>query len=210
MKETRRIRILIADDHPVVRDGLRALVELQADMEVAGEAPDGEAAVSMYGELRPDVTIMDLRLPKLDGIGATAAIRRLDPQARVLVLTSSEGDAEVRAALKAGATGYLLKGSPGREIADAIRRVFGGSRALGAQAAAELRRTAQEPQLTAREVEVLFLAAEGLHNQQIAERLRVSFHTVKVHLNHIFQKLDVEDRTEAVVVAASRGIIHLR
>lgn len=201
--------MLLVDDHPVVREGLRAVLALRSDCEVAGEAADGESALDEYARLRPDVVVMDLRLPGLSGLATIAELRRRDPAARVLVLTSFGGDAEIRRALDAGALGVVLKGAAGRELAEAIRRVHAGERCLSEGAEEELRAGRGLPELTPRELEVLGLVAEGLRNQEIAAALGLGVGTVKVHLNRILEKLDAQDRTEAVTRALRRGWIAL-
>ncbi len=205
-----KIRVLVVDDHPVVREGLRAVLELRADCEVVGEAADGRAAIDGYERLRPDVIIVDIRLPVVGGIEAIAAIRRLDPEARIIAITSYGGDAEIRRALDAGALGLLLKGASGDEVVDAVRRVHAGRPYIAADASDELRSGSDAPSLTRRESEVLTLMADGLRNQEIAATLGLSLGTVKVHVNRILDKLDAVDRTEAVTRALKRGLIALR
>lgn len=208
----RAIRVLIVDDHPLVREGLRAVLELLPDLSVAGEAADGEEAVRLFRDLKPDVTVMDLRLPKRNGIEACRAIRDLDPTARVLALTSSVEGTEVRDALAAGASGFLLKGSSGPEVANSIRRVHAGERPLSPEAVEQL--TLASPlrnasPLTARELEILGLVARGLRNQEIADQLSLAIGTVKVHVNNILDKLGARDRTEAAMLAVKQGLVRL-
>lgn len=205
-----RIRVLVVDDHPVVREGLRAVLELRADCEVVGEAGDGQAAIASYERLRPDVLIVDIRLPVLGGIEAIAAIRQRDPGARIIAITSYGGDAEIRRALDAGALGLLLKGASGDEVVEAVRHVHAGRPYLAADASDELRAGSDSPGLTRRESDVLALMADGLRNHEIAAHLGLSLGTVKVHVNRILEKLDAVDRTEAVTRALRRGLIALR
>ncbi len=204
-----RIRVFVVDDHPVVREGLRAVLELRADCEVVGEAADGRAAIEGYDRLRPDVAIIDIRLPVIGGIEAIAAIRTRDPSARILAITSYGGDAGMRRALDAGAIGLLLKGAPGDEVVEAVRRVAGGRPYIAPDVSDELRSADGTPSLTRRESDVLALMAEGLRNQEIATSLGLSLGTVKVHVNRILEKLDAVDRTEAVTRAIRRGLIAL-
>jgi DNA-binding NarL/FixJ family response regulator len=203
------IRVLTADDHLVVRAGLAALIATEPGIEVIGEARDGREAVEQYAALRPDVVLMDLRMPGMDGIAATQAIRRDDPQARVIVITMYEGDVDIHRALAAGAIGYLLKDVPAAELTHAIRHAAAGRRALPAAVARALADHTPRVDLTAREVEVLRLVAKGLQNSEVARLIGRTTGTVKVHLQHIFQKLGTEDRTEAVTVALQRGYLHL-
>jgi DNA-binding NarL/FixJ family response regulator len=206
----RRWRILIAEDQAIVREGLAALVGYQADMEVVGSAPDGEEAVRLYGELRPDVTLMDLRMPRRGGLDAITAIRTIDPDAQILVLTTYDGDEDVYRSLQAGARGYLLKDAATEELVGAIRAVARGDRHIPAAVAQRLAdRAMAGPPLTEREVEVLRLVAAGKTNKEIATALFIAEGTVKTHLNSIHEKLGVRDRTEAVMVAVRRGILHL-
>ncbi len=204
------IRVLVADDHPVVRDGLAAVLEVQPDMTVAGLAADGEEVVARHRELRPDVTLMDLAMPRLDGVEATAAIRAEWPEARILVLTTFDGDENVYRALHGGARGYLLKDSSTADLLAAVRAVHAGALHLSADAASRLAaRAAAGPALSRREVEVLRLVAAGRTNREIGGELCISEGTVKTHLLSIHEKLGVRDRTEAVVVALRRGIVRL-
>lgn len=203
------IRVLVIDDHPVVREGLRTILELNGDCVVVGEAADGRAGIADYERIRPDIVIVDLRLPSLGGIDTIKAIRRIDEGARMIAITSYSGDAEMRRALDAGALGLLLKGASGGEVVAAVRRVMTGHRYIAADVADELQATGGAPGLTRRESDVLKLMAEGLRNHEIAERLGLSLSTVKVHVNHVLDKLDAIDRTEAVTRALRRGLIVL-
>jgi DNA-binding NarL/FixJ family response regulator len=203
------IRVLTADDHLVVRLGLAAMIAPEPGIEVVGEACDGREAVERYAELRPDVVLMDLRMPRMDGIAATSAIRRADPHARVVVLTMYEGDVDIHRALAAGAIGYFLKEAPSGDLLRAVRNAAAGRRALPATVARALAEYTPRVDLTAREVEVLRLVAKGLRNTEVARLIGRTAGTVKVHLQHIFRKLETEDRTEAVTVALQRGYLHL-
>jgi two-component system, NarL family, response regulator len=204
------LRVLIVDDHPVVREGLRAVLEVRAGCVVVGEAAEGREGIECYERLQPNVAIVDIRLPGVGGIEVIAAIRRLDPDARIIAMTSYSGDVELRRALDAGALGLLLKGAPGEELAHAVRRVAAGQPYIASDAAEELRLGNDPPNLTQRESEVLKLMAEGQRNQEIAEALGLSLGTVKVHVNRILEKLDAVDRTEAVTRALRRGLIALQ
>lgn len=203
-------RILIVDDHPLLREGLSAVLESQGDITVVGEADDGAKAVTAFRALQPDITLMDLQMPNLNGVAAISAIRREFPKARIIVLTTYGGDAQALKALKAGASGYLLKNTVRKELLDAIRTVRSGRRYLPPEIATEIAIHAVDEPLTGREVDILKLIAVGEANKQIARQLGVSDETVKSHLKSIFIKLDVADRTHAVTVAAKRGIIDLR
>jgi len=204
------IRLLIVDDHPVVRDGLVAILHQgEPDLEVVGEAGDGLAAVEAWRTLRPTVTIMDLQLPGLPGVEAIAAIRREDPDARILVLTTFDGDAEIQRALEAGARGYLLKNMRRAVLIEAVRAVAAGERYLPPATAARLVEAMESERLTARELDVLRLLARGHRNREIADALGVAEPTVKIHVNNLLRKLRVKDRTEAAMVALRRGIIHM-
>jgi len=206
------IRLMIADDHPVVRDGLRAMLASQPDFQVAGEAADGAVAVKLAAELTPDVILMDLRMPALDGVTAIRQIRTRQPSARILVLTTYDTDADILPAIEAGATGYLLKDAPRDELFRAIRATAAGEAVLAQAVAARLMvkmRAPAEEKLSARELEVLGLVASGASNSGIAQALHISQATVKSHLLHIFGKLGVADRTAAVTTALQRGVLRL-
>jgi DNA-binding NarL/FixJ family response regulator len=205
----RPIRILAVDDHAVLRDGIAALVGPEPDLFMVGEAADGAAAVEAYRALRPDVTLMDLQMPGMNGLEAIAAIRAENPTARIIVLTTYEGDAQAVRALKAGACAYLLKSSLRKELLDAIRLVHAGRRYVPPEIAQEIAIHAAEEPLSARETTILELVAAGKPNKVIAWELSLSEDTVKAHLRSIFSKLDVSDRTHAVTVALRRGIISL-
>lgn len=207
-----QIQILIVDDHPVVREGLAGMLTGQADMAVAGMAADGAEAVALDARLSPDVVLMDLRMPGLDGVGAIQAIKEQRPSANILVLTTYDSDADIVRAVEAGATGYLLKDTPREELFRAVRAASRGESVLAPAVAARLMtrmRAPAEENLSAREIEVLQLVAAGNNNQQIGKALHVSTATIKTHLIHIFEKLGVGDRTSAVRVALERGIIRL-
>lgn len=203
------IRVLIVDDHPILREGVAAIIALQSDMEIAGDATDGREAVAQYAALRPDVVLMDLQMPGMNGLEAIEAIRAADPDARILVLTTYAGDAKAMAALRAGAAGFLLKSSLRRELLGAIRAVHRGQRHLHAEVAQDIALHAIHDPLTPREIEVLQLIAGGHPNKQIAWKLGVGEETVKSNIKSIFAKLQVNDRTLAVTTAARRGIIEL-
>ena len=208
-----QIRILITDDHPVVREGLAGMLAGQPDFEVVGLAADGDTAVTLHASLEPDVTLMDLRMPGLDGVGAITAIKQARPAANILVLTTYDSDADIVRAIEAGATGYLLKDSPREELFRAIRAAAKGESVLAPTVAARLMtrmRAPAEENLSPREIEVLQLVAKGASNKEIGKALHISTATVKTHLIHIFNKLGVDDRTAAVTVALEKRIITLR
>ena len=204
-----KIRILVVDDHPVLRDGVAAILANQADMEMVGEARNGGEAVERFRALRPDVTLMDLQMPGMNGVAAIAAIRSDYPGARIIVLTTYTGDVQAVRALKAGAVGYLLKNSLRTELIDAIRDVHRGQRRVQRDVADEIALHVIDEVLTGREIAILQLVAIGMANKQVASELGLSEETIKGHLKNIFSKLDVADRTHAVTVAARRGIIEL-
>jgi DNA-binding NarL/FixJ family response regulator len=204
------IRVLVVDDHPVVRSGLIGMLDIEDDLDVVGEAGDGEEAVLRAVELRPDVVLMDLRMPRLDGAGATARIVAQVPATRVLVLTTYDTDADIVRAVEAGATGYLLKDTPRSQLVDAVRAAARGETVLAPPVAARLVSRMRAPvteALTPREVQVLAAVARGLSNPEIGRELFIGEATVKTHLLRVFAKLGVDDRTRAVTVAMERGIL---
>ncbi len=203
------IRVLIVDDHPMLIEGVAAVLNMQSDMIVVGEAANGDEAIDCYERLRPDITLMDLQMPVKNGVMAIEAIRKDHPAARIIVLTTFTGDAQAMHALRAGAAGYLLKSSLRRDLLDAIRNVHEGRRHLQQDLATRIALHALEDTLSAREVEILQLIASGTANKQIARALNVSEEAIKAHIKSIFAKLDVNDRTHAVTMAAKRGIINL-
>jgi DNA-binding NarL/FixJ family response regulator len=203
------IRVLVADDHPVVRTGLAGVISQQPGLELVAEAADGREAVECFREHRPDVVLMDLRMPGMDGVAAIRAIKAEFPDARILALTTYEGDVDIHRALEAGARGYLIKDMLLTDVLTAIRAVHRGERVIPLAVAARLAEFTPRTDLTEREVEVLRLVARGLSNRDVANVIGRTDETVKVHLKNIFAKLGVADRTEAVTLAFSRGILHL-
>lgn len=206
------IRLLIVDDHPVVRDGLKGMLSGQPGFEIAGEAADGLQGVAMAAQLKPDVVLMDLRMPNLDGAAATRRIRTSLPGVRVLVLTTYDSDVEILKAIEAGATGYILKDAPREELYRAIRATAQGQSYLSPAVATRLMsqlRAAPQDALSPREVDVLTWVAKGASNKEIAQHLHISEATVKSHLLHIFEKLGAGDRTQAVTLAVQKGLIQL-
>ncbi len=203
------ITILTADDHPLIRDGLAAVLRAQGGFDVVAEAANGEEAIEAYARLHPNIVLMDLRMPVMDGLTATRAILADDHDARIIVLTTYDGDEDIHRALAAGARGYILKDMMRTDLVGAIRAVHRGQRGIPAPVAARLAEHTPRIGLTPREIEVLRLVADGLSNAQIAERIGRTEGTVKVHLKNILQKLDVKDRTEAVTTALRRGFIRL-
>ena len=204
-----RIRVLVADDHPVVRSGLASVIAQQPELELVAEAANGRQAVELYREHRPDVVLMDLRMPLMDGVSAIEQIRAEAPDARILALTTYEGDVDIHRALAAGARGYLIKDMLLSDVLSAIRSVHRGERVIPLAVAARLAEFTPRSDLTEREIEVLQLVARGLSNRDVAGVIGRTDETVKVHLKNIFAKLGVADRTEAVTLAFSRGILHL-
>jgi DNA-binding NarL/FixJ family response regulator len=209
MIKGRKIRILIADDHYIVRMGLVAVVNTEADMEVVAEAADGAQAIELFAKHRPDLALLDTRMPVKDGIQATIEIRKRFPDASIVILTAFDGDADIRRALGAGVKGYVLKSSTGEDLIPALRAVFAGEQWVPTEVATRLAALKTFEDLTPREVEILQHLAKGMANKQIAEALGITEYTVKDHLKNILAKLRVADRTEAVTVALRRGIIHL-
>ncbi|HEY7546575.1 MAG TPA: response regulator transcription factor [Blastocatellia bacterium] len=209
MSSDEKLRILIADDHFVVRMGLVAIINSQPDMTVVAEAGDGRETVELFSQHRPDIALIDIRMPEMNGIEATAEICRRDEKARVIVLTTYDGDEDIHRALKAGARAYLLKSTLREELLKAIRNVHAGRRHIPSEVAVRLAERAPGSELTARETEVMGLIVKGLSNREIAIALSIAEGTVKMHINTILSKLGVEDRTQATTVALQRGIVHL-
>ena len=203
------ITIITADDHPLIRDGLAAVLRAESGLQVVAEAANGEEAIEAYARLHPDIVLMDLRMPVMDGLTATRAILADHPSARIIVLTTYDGDEDIHRALAAGARGYLLKDMMRTDLLGVIRAVHRGQRGIPAPVAARLAEHTPRIGLTPRELEVLRLVADGLSNAQVADRIGRTEGTVKVHLKNILQKLDVRDRTEAVTTALRRGFIRL-
>jgi DNA-binding NarL/FixJ family response regulator len=203
------IRVLFVDDHPLMREGIAAVVRHEADMQIVAEAVTGRQAVELHRQHRPDITLMDVRLPDISGIEALGLIRREFKTARVLMLTTFEGDADMRRALEAGAQAYLLKSMPRSELIEAIRRVHTGNLYVPAEVAENLAKHLGRATLSQREMEVLAKVAEGNRNVDIGQELFISEETVKGHMKHILEKLGANDRAEAVAIAVRRGIIKL-
>src|SRR6201996_2516425 len=209
MKKVRPISVLCVDDHPIVREGLLAVIAHEPDMIVAGEAENGEAAIARYRSLKPDVVLMDLRMPGMGGVEAVVRLRSEFPSARIIILTTYEGDEDIHRALEAGAQAYLLKDMVRKEVVQTIREVHAGQRRIPAPVAARLAEHTPRISLSSRELEVLKHIAKGLRNKEIGAALDIAEDTVKIHVKNIFTKLNVIDRTQAVVVASQRGILHL-
>ena len=203
------IRILSVDDHPLLREGVAALVANQSDMTLVAEASNGREAIEQFRIHRPDVTLMDLRLPDMSGIDVMIAIRTEFPEARIIMLTTFEGDVEIQRALRAGARGYLLKSMPPKELVEVVRQVYAGKMRIPPEVVSQLAEHMGEEALTERETEVLQHIAGGNRNRDIAEQLFISEETVKVHIRHIMEKLGASDRTQAVAIGVRRGIIQL-
>ena len=209
MNSPSQIRVFSVDDHPLLREGIAALVNNQPDMVLIGQASTGSEAIQVFKEYLPDVTLLDLRLPDMSGIDTLIAIRTAFPNARVIMLTTFEGDVEIHRALQAGASGYLLKNMPPSELLNVIRLVHAGKKRIPPEIASHLAEHMADEALTEREVEVLQQVAGGNKNRDIANKLFISEETVKVHIKHIMEKLGAADRTQAVAIGIRRGIIQL-
>lgn len=209
MAKSSAIRILIIDDHPVVREGLSRIIVTDKNMEVVGQASNGAEALEKFRKLRPDVTLMDMRMPEMNGVQAIEAIRKEFPNARIIVLSTYDLEEDIYLAMQAGARGYMLKDSPHNELIAAINRVHSGERVIPPSIASRLAERVGGNELTARETEVLNLIVHGNSNKEIGDELGISEGTVKSHVNNILDKLGVTDRTQAVSVALKRGIVHL-
>jgi DNA-binding NarL/FixJ family response regulator len=209
MNTAARIRVFCVDDHPLMREGIAAVIRNEPDMQLVAEASTGHEAIEGFRQHRPDVTLMDVRMPDMGGIDALLAIRTEFADARVIMLTTFEGDAEIQRALEAGAQGYMLKSMPRKQLVDMIRKVHAGKKHIPPEVAAQLAEHLGDEALSKREVEVLQKVAAGKRNSDIATLLFISEETVKGHIKHIMGKLGASDRTEAVAIGIRRGLIHL-
>ena len=210
MNHPRKIGVMVVDDHPLMRVGIGAIINARKDMSVVAQAGTGEEAVALYRQSKPDITLMDLRLPgAMGGVEAIAAIRVTDPQARFIVVTTYDGDEDIHRALEAGAQGYIIKGMPYQTLIDALLKVHSGGRFLPPPVTRALASRVPDSELSAREKEVLQLMVSGNSNKDIASVLGITEATVKSHVSTILQRLDVDDRTQAVVTALQRGLVHL-
>ena len=209
MSDKAKIRVFSVDDHPLLRESIAAIINNEPDMTMVAQAATGRDAIQKFREVRPDVTLMDLRLPDIGGIDAMIAIRTEFPDARIVMLTMFEGDVEIQRALAAGASGYLLKNMSPNALVDGVRQVHAGKKRIPQEVAAQIAELFNDETLTEREVGVLRHVAGGNRDRDIAERLLLSEETVKVHIKHIMEKLGASDRTEAVAIAVRRGIIQL-
>jgi len=209
MSEPMRIRVFSVDDHPLLQEGLAAIINNQPDMVLIARAPNAQEGIQLFRKHKPDVTLMDLRLPDKSGIDAMIAVRAEFPEARIIMLTTFEGDVEIQRALEAGARGYMLKSMPPKDLVEVIRQVHAGKKRIPPQLAARLAEHMSDEDLTAREIEVLSQIAGGNRNRDIAEKLFITEETVKVHIKHIMEKLGASDRTQAVAIGLRRGIIEL-
>jgi DNA-binding NarL/FixJ family response regulator len=209
MSDQARIRVFSVDDHPLLREGIAAIINNQPDMLLVAQAASGGEAIQKFRQHQPEVTLLDLRLPDMSGIDVLIAVRSEFPEARVVMLTTFEGDVDIRRALEAGARGYMLKNMPPKDMVEAIRQVHAGKKRIPAEVAAHLADYFGDDALTEREIDVLQHVAGGNRNRDIAERLFISEETVKVHVKHIMEKLGASDRTQAVAIGVRRGIIQL-
>ena len=203
------IRILIADDHPVIRNGLTTIVHYKPEMEIVAEATNGLEAIEQFRQHQPDVTLMDLRMPEMGGVDAIITIRQEFPAARIIILTTYEGDEDVYRGLQSGACGYIFKNVPMDEIIRAVHTVHGGKKYIPPEVGEKLSERLNRPQLSPREQEVLQLVAQGKSNQEIADDLHLSESAIKYHINNLLSKLGVSDRTQATIVALKRGMVNL-
>lgn len=209
MNNAGRIRVLVVDDHPIVRVGIAAIINARADMATVAQAGTAEEAIALYEEHRPDITLMDLRLPKMSGVDAIRTIRMRHPKACFVVLTTYEGDEDIYQAIEAGARAYVIKGMPHEALTDALRRVHAGGRFLPPPVSRALASRTPDSDLSLREREVLSLLARGRTNKEIASELGITVATVKCHVSVILMRLQAADRTQAVVMALQRGLVHL-
>jgi DNA-binding NarL/FixJ family response regulator len=209
MNEDPTIRVLCVDDHPLVRKGIASILANEPSFKLVGEAGNGREAVEMFRELRPDVVLMDLRMPEVDGIEATKQIRQIQPEAKIIALTSYDGDQDIYKAIEAGVRGYILKEMVHTKVIDAIRTVYAGKRLMPQEVAERLSEYFPQVALTPREIEVLRYVARGLANKEIAHQLGTASGTVKMHVQNILAKLGAADGTHAVTIALERGILHL-
>jgi len=209
MASKSKIRVLSVDDHPLFSEGIAAVINSQDDMVMVAQASTGREAIRLFREHRPDVTLMDLRMPDISGIDALSAILGEVPEARIVMLTTFDGDVEIQRSLAAGARGYVLKNMPPKDLVEVVRQVHAGKKRIPQEVAAQLAEHIADERLTEREVDVLQHVAGGNRNREIAERLLISEETVKVHIKHIMEKLGASDRTAAVAIAVRRGIIQL-
>ena len=209
MSADQKISILCVDDHPLVRKGIASILATEPDLKMAGEAGNGHEAVEMYRTLSPDVVLMDLRMPDMDGIEATKQIRKINPDAKIIALTSYDGDQDIYKAIEAGVRGYILKEMVHTKVIDAIHTVHAGKRLMPTEVAERLSEYFPQVALTPREIEVLKYVAKGMANKEIAHHLGTASGTVKMHVQNILAKLGASDRTHAVTIALERGILHL-
>ena len=209
MKSAEKIRVMCVDDHPIVREGIASIINLQPDMVLVGAAATAKEALERFFELHPDVALVDLQLPDTSGFDLIKKLRNKSPNARIVVLSSHEGDVDIQRALEAGAQGYVVKGIVREELLETIRTVHAGKRRLPAAVAQKLAEHMADEPISSRELEVLSLMASGKRNKEIASDLSIAEDTVKMHVRNILSKLQVNDRTEAVTIALRRGIIHL-